>query len=80
MQGKLPRKVPNWPLSLVDDSEGTLVARVAAYPLSDFEQQIVSDHPELSVDECRIVAKMLSACAEFANRLGNKSNLASQAS
>ena len=51
------------------DSAGTL-----EYPLSDFEQQIVSDHPELSVDECRIVAKMLSACAEFANRLGDKSN------
>ena len=33
-----------------------------------------------AVDECRIVAKMLSACAEFANRLGSKSNLASSAS
>ena len=62
--------MPDWPLSLVDGSAGTLVSRVAAYPLSDFEQQIVFDYPELSVDECRIVAKMLSACAEFANRLG----------
>ena len=47
---------------------------VPEYPLSDFERQIVSDHPELSVAECKIVAKMLSACAEFANRLGDKSS------
>ena len=58
---------------VVDDSSGTLESRVAAYPLSYFERQIVSDHPELSVAECKIVAKMLSACAEFANRLGDKS-------
>ena len=72
--GKLPRRVVDWPLSLVDVSAGTLENRVASYPLSDFEQQIVSDHPELTVAECKIVAKMLSACAEFANRQGNKSN------
>ena len=73
-QGKLPRRVADWPLSRVDDSAGTLENRVAACPLSDFEQQIVSDHPELIVAECKIVAKMLAACAEFANRQGDKPN------
>ena len=35
-------------------------------PLSDFERQVVSDHPELSVGESRIVANMLLRCAEYA--------------
>ena len=69
-QGKLPRAVRDWPLSQVDDSAGTLEKRVAEYPLPDFERQIVSDHSELSVAECKIVARMLTACAEFANRQG----------
>ena len=72
--GKLPRRVADWPLSRVDDSAGTLENRVASYPLSDFEKQIVLDHPELTVPECKIVAKMLAACAEFANRQGCKPN------
>ena len=73
-QGKLPRRVAEWPLHQIDDSAGNVESRVAAYPLSDFEQQIVSDHPELTVAECKIVARMLAACAEFANRQGFKPN------
>ena len=58
----------------IDDSSSNLANRVAALPLSDFEKQIVLDHPEHSVAECKIVANMLLKCVEFANRLGDKSS------
>ena len=71
-QGKLPRRVTQWPLHCLDDADGDVESRVAATPLSDFDKQVILDHPELSVAECKIVASMLLKCAEFVNRLGSR--------
>ena len=35
-------------------------------PLSDFERQVLSDHPELSVAGAKVIADMLFRCAEYA--------------
>ena len=66
------RSVSQWPLNSIQDDQGSLENRVASTPLSEFDQQIIRDHPDLSVAECKIVANMLLKCAEFANRLGDK--------
>jgi hypothetical protein len=62
----LPRRVTQWPIDQIDDPDHDIADRIAAAPLSDFERQVVSDHPELSVGESRIVANMLLRCAEYA--------------
>ncbi len=49
-----------------DDPDNNVADRIAAAPMSDFERQVVSDHPELSVAESRVVANMLLTCAEYA--------------
>ena len=45
-------------------------------PLSEFDQQIIQDHHESSVAECKLVTNMLLKCAEFAKRLGDRTSLA----
>jgi hypothetical protein len=65
-QGRLPYRVTKWPIDQIDDPDRDIADRIAAAPLSDFERQVVSDHPELSVGECRLVANMLLRCAEYA--------------
>ena len=57
----------------IDDDSGSIENRVASASLSEFDQQIIRDHPESSVAECKRVANMLLKRAEFANRLGDKS-------
>ena len=53
--------------SLVEEvMDHDIAGRIAAAPLSEFESQVVSDHPELSVAESRVVANMLLRCAEYA--------------
>ena len=64
--GKLPRSVKHWPIDQIDDPDNNVADRIAAAPLSDFERQVVSDHPELSVAESKVVANMLLRCAEYA--------------
>ena len=71
--GKLPRSVTQWPLHRIDEDKGNIENRVVSVLLSKFDQQIIRDHPESSVAECKLVASMLLKCAEFANRLGDKS-------
>ena len=68
-QGLLPRRVTQWPIDQIDDPDHDIADRIAAAPLSDFERQVVSDHPELSVGESRIVANMLLRCAEYAAQI-----------
>ena len=47
-------------------SDLNINARINAAPLSDFEKQVLHDHPELSVAEAKTVASTLLRCAEFA--------------
>ena len=71
-QGKLPRLVKHWPIDCIDDQNGTTLDRINAAPLSDFEQQVSQDHPELSVAESKVVASMLLKCAEFTARISSR--------
>ena len=64
--GKLPRSVKHWPIDQIDDHDNNVADRIAAAPLSDFERQVLCDHPELSVAESKVVADMLLRCAEYA--------------
>jgi len=58
-----------WPIDQTDDPDNDIADRIAANLLFDLERQGVSDHPELSVDESRIVANMLLRCADFATQV-----------
>ena len=64
-QGTLPRQVSNWPCDFVL-SDYDVNARIAEMPLSDFEKQVLSDHPELSVAEAKTIASTLLGCVEYA--------------
>ena len=37
--------------------------------MSDFEQQVSQDHPELAAAECKGEADMLQRCAEYAAKV-----------
>ena len=71
-QGKLPRNVKQWPIDSIVEPSGATFDRINAAPLSDFEQQVSQDHPELSVAESKVVASMLLKCAEFTARINSR--------
>ena len=71
-QGILPHNVKQWPIDSIVDSSGATIDRINAAPLSDFEQQVSQDHPELSVAESKVVASMLLKCAEFTARISSR--------
>ena len=54
----------------IDDTDGKIVSRIVTAPLSNSERHVVLDHPELSVEEHKVVANMLRKCAELANWFG----------
>ena len=63
--GKLPRHVKNWPCDLIQ-SDHDVNARIQDAPLSEFERQVLQDHPELSAVEAKVIANTLLRCAEYA--------------
>ena len=68
----MPRNVKQWPIDSIAESSGAIIDRINAAPLSDFEQQVSQDHPELSVAESKVVASMLLKCAEFTARISSQ--------
>ncbi len=64
--GKLPRSVKHWPCDQFLDHDNDVIASIQSAPLSDFERQVLSDHPGLSVAEAKVIADMLLRCAEYA--------------
>ena len=67
--GKLPRSVKHWPIDQIDGHDNNVADRIASAPLSDFERQVLKDHPELSAAESKVVANMLLRCAEYADQV-----------
>ena len=65
----LPRRVTQWPIDQIDDPDNDIADRIAANPFSDFERQVVSDHPELSFDGSRTAANMSLRCADYATQV-----------
>ena len=64
--GKPPRRVKHWPCDQFIDHDHDVIARTQSAPLSDFERQVLSDRPELSAAEAKVIADMLLRCAEYA--------------
>ena len=67
--GKLPRAVKHWPCDQFVDQDNDVVARIAPAPLSDFERQVLNDHPELSVAESKVIADMFLGVLNMLLRL-----------
>ena len=49
-------------------------------PISEFECQVLCDHPELSSQEAKIVASTLLRCSEYANQFGALLNMHAESS
>ena len=63
-----PRGCTDWPCDLITDVQTS--KRIRAEPLSDFEAQVLEDHPGLSKVEAKVVANTLLRCADFAAKAG----------
>ena len=73
VEGRLPRGIKTWPCDDIADVQ--TAKRVRAQPLSDFETQVLEDHPPgLTTVEAKVVANTLLCCADFAASLGSSSS------
>ena len=65
--GLKPRLVSVWPC---DELSLNTQRKIVEAPISDFESQVLCDHPELSPQEAKIVAATLLRCSDYASQHG----------
>ena len=76
-KGLRPRQVGHWPC---DELSRRTQQRIVEAPISEFESQVLSDQPELSIQEAKIVASTLLRCSEYANQFGALLNMHAESS
>ena len=64
-KGQRPRQVGQWPC---DELSLDTQKKIVEAPISDFESQVLCDHPEPSPQEANIVASTLLRCSDYANQ------------